>query len=176
MNTADRSVEALDSALRRRFSFEEMMPNYEVIDSELKERTELETYPISKILKTINQRIEVLIDRDHTIGHSYFLSLKDAIDFEKELKSIFKDKIIPLLQEYFFNDYGKIQLVLGEGFVGQTSHDKNLFHKVEGNDIEVDEYLEKPNYTFTIESKKFELKDALNILLNGKKKKEKLDE
>jgi len=72
---------------------------------------------------TINNRIEVLIDRDHTIGHSYFM----GVDSPKELKLVFKDKIIPLLQEYFYGDYGKIGLVLGKGFVDFQEKKENLF-------------------------------------------------
>lgn len=109
MNTADRSVEALDTALRRRFSFEEMMPDYNL--DELK--TNVGSYELHKILKTINTRIEVLKDRDHLIGHSYFI----GITTEEQLKSAFFDKVIPLLQEYFYGDYEKIQMILGDGFV-----------------------------------------------------------
>lgn len=107
MNTADRSVEALDTALRRRFSFEEMPPRYDL--PELK-RVEYGV-DIHELLKTINARIEKLLDRDHLIGHSYFM------DRSMDLKSVFHNRIIPLLQEYFFGDYGKIGLVLGKGFV-----------------------------------------------------------
>ena len=108
MNTADRSVEALDTALRRRFSFVEMMPDYTVIKDE-----SVGEIKLSNVLETINQRIELLIDRDHTIGHSYFV----GVDTEKKLANAFKNKIVPLLQEYFYGDYGKIGLVLGKGFI-----------------------------------------------------------
>lgn len=112
MNTADRSVEALDTALRRRFVFEEMSPKYE----ELKElNDELFGFPTYEILRTINQRIEQLIDRDHAIGHAYFLHKN-----EETIVDSFYKNIIPLLQEYFFGDYGKIGLVLGKGFVKAT--------------------------------------------------------
>ena len=108
MNTADRSVEALDTALRRRFEFKEMMPDYSVIKDEIVGEIKL-----SKVLETINQRIELLIDRDHTIGHSYFV----GVDTKEKLASAFRNKIVPLLQEYFYGDYGKIGLVLGKGFI-----------------------------------------------------------
>ena len=108
MNTADHSVEALDSALRRRFTFKEMMPKSELVPEENKVRS---------IFKIINQRIEVLKDREHQIGHSYFMGVEN----EDDLKDVFYDKIIPLLQEYFYGDYEKIQLVLGEGFVKKES-------------------------------------------------------
>ncbi len=108
MNTADRSVEALDSALRRRFTFKEMMPKSELVPEENNVRS---------IFEIINQRIEVLKDREHQIGHSYFM----GVNSEEGLKAVIYDKIIPLLQEYFYGDYEKIQLVLGEGFVKKDS-------------------------------------------------------
>ena len=108
MNTADRSVEALDTALRRRFSFVEMQPKPEILSDEKYKDVDL-----SKLLETINQRIEVLIDKDHQIGHSYFIGIEDL----NGLKRAFKDKIIPLLEEYFYGDFGKISLVLGGEFI-----------------------------------------------------------
>lgn len=113
MNTADRSVEALDTALRRRFEFKEMMPDYTIIEGE-----EVAGVLLSKVLKTINERIELLIDRDHTIGHSYFVD----VDTEDLLANAFNNKIVPLLQEYFYGDYGKIGLVLGKGFVEEKEN------------------------------------------------------
>jgi 5-methylcytosine-specific restriction endonuclease McrBC GTP-binding regulatory subunit McrB len=115
MNTADRSVEALDTALRRRFEFKEMMPDYTVIENE-----EVEEVKLSEVLETINQRIELLVDRDHTIGHSYFV----GVNTTKKLVSALNNKIVPLLQEYFYGDYGKIGLVLGKGFVEKIKNDK----------------------------------------------------
>lgn len=122
MNTADRSVEALDTALRRRFSFTEMPPKYE-----LKElQGEVYGYPLHAILKKLNQRIEILLNRDHLIGHSYFLNKTEAT-----LQESFYKNIIPLLQEYFYNDYGKIGLILGKGFVREKAitvgNQKSLF-------------------------------------------------
>lgn len=108
MNTADRSVEALDTALRRRFDFIEMMPDHSVIQEE-----SVGAIKLSEVLKIINQRIELLRDRDHTIGHSYFV----GVNTEDKLANAFNNKILPLLQEYFYGDYGKIGLVLGSGFV-----------------------------------------------------------
>ena len=113
MNTADRSVEALDTALRRRFSFTEMQPNPEILlDSEYQD------VDLKQLLETINQRIEVLIDKDHQIGHSYFIGIQNLED----LKLVFKDKIIPLLEEYFYGDFGKIGLVLGGNFIFQEEN------------------------------------------------------
>jgi hypothetical protein len=124
MNTADRSVEALDTALRRRFTFEEMPPNYKL--QEL--NREIGGINLLSLLKTINGRIEILLDKDHLIGHSYFVKIQNI----QELKTTFQHKIIPLLQEYFFGDYGKIGLILGERFFengvnGQIARFKNFF-------------------------------------------------
>jgi len=118
MNTADRSVEALDTALRRRFVFEELLPNpdLEELDYIVFEHS------VSDILKRINLRIEKLIDRDHCIGHAYFIGK----DEETIIDSFYKN-IIPLLQEYFFGDYGKIGLVLGSGFVQRTDTTDDIF-------------------------------------------------
>lgn len=112
MNTADRSVEALDAALRRRFSFVEMPPRPELLENTL-----VYGYAMEKLLWTINQRIERLLSKDHLIGHSYFLPIKNAEAPEKELALVVQHKILPLLQEYFYGDFGKIGLVLGQGFV-----------------------------------------------------------
>ena len=117
MNTADRSVEALDTALRRRFSFVEMQPNPEIL-------SKVGNVDLKELLKTINQRIEVLIDKDHQIGHSYFIGIED-ID---GLRRTFKDKIIPLLEEYFYGDFGKIGLVLGGKFI-ESVENKTTFPK-----------------------------------------------
>ncbi len=108
MNTADRSISMLDSALRRRFDFVEMMPNHDILNG-----VEVEGISISKLMGTINKRIEILCDREHTIGHAYFMSLKSRPTLAM-LAHIFKNSIIPLLQEYFFDDYEKIRLVLGD--------------------------------------------------------------
>lgn len=110
MNTADRSIALMDTALRRRFEFVEMMPEY----SDLKEVADID---IGKMLKTINERIEYLYDRDHTIGHAYFINVSDL----KTLANVFKNKILPLLQEYFYDDWEKIRLVLGD-----SQKDENL--------------------------------------------------
>jgi len=183
MNTADRSVEALDAALRRRFSFVEMPPKPELLtpgysfwellwkykdvdwedenyktkekelldlfgaskniwdkkeehwdlfekegksESQTKVFAEIEFTGINleKILRTINKRIEKLLDKDHQIGHSYFMSIVNLDD----MKLAFQNKIIPLLQEYFFGDFGKIGLVLGKGFFkSEEPIEENVF-------------------------------------------------
>lgn len=115
MNTADRSVEALDSALRRRFSFSEMLPEAAYLVNQQGERLTIDGIVLADLLHTINQRLELLLDRDHQIGHSYLLNVTNT----EQLCQAFANKIIPLLQEYFFNDYAKIGLVLGKGFIKQ---------------------------------------------------------
>ncbi len=122
MNTADRSVEALDAALRRRFSFEEMppLPHAIVRDSE---PVEIEGINLPLLLTTINQRIEKLLDKDHQVGHSYLMS----VDSMEKLQNAFYNKIIPLLQEYFFGSYDKIGLVLGDGFVRLKEAEQHIF-------------------------------------------------
>lgn len=122
MNTADRSIEALDTALRRRFSFKEFPPKPYLIKTEgssSKFNGIIEEIDLEKLLNTINSRIEKLIDKDHSIGHSYFLK----VDNKKKLIHAFKNEIIPLLEEYFFGDYGKIGLILGSSFVEKINHD-----------------------------------------------------
>lgn len=111
MNTADRSISLMDTALRRRFQFIEMMPDENVLTS--LNIQDVGGVDVPKMLKTINQRIEYLYDREHTIGHAYFTSLANEPTIEK-LAEIFLNAIIPLLQEYFYEDYSKIQLVLGD--------------------------------------------------------------
>ncbi|OWK73065.1 hypothetical protein CBW16_11555 [Flavobacteriaceae bacterium JJC] len=119
MNTADRSVEALDTALRRRFCFEEMLPDLEVLTDK-----KIEGIALKELLATINKRVEILLDRDHTIGHSYFMN----INSEEDLKSTFRNNIIPLLQEYFYGDYEKIGLILGKGFFEDSeNYTKDIF-------------------------------------------------
>lgn len=162
MNTADRSIEALDSALRRRFEFKEMLPDYELIDTILENKT-FEGYPLSQILRTINERITVLIDRDHQIGHSYFLKLKDSADLAKDLEALFMKNIIPLLQEYFFNDYVKIAMVIGEGFMDKERYSNVKFAANEG-DYESD-YNDALNYEI---SKQVDFVQAIKKLMNNR--------
>lgn len=119
MNTADRSVEALDTALRRRFSFCEMSPDYSLLRG-----STVHGLDLGDLLETINQRIEGLLDRDHAIGHSYFLKVKLG---DSTLKDVFLDEIIPLLQEYFYGNFGRIELVLGHGFVRSVPVTQSLF-------------------------------------------------
>ena len=112
MNTADRSIALMDTALRRRFYFEEMLPNYDLLKDIFVEDEGVKVN-IGAMLKAINERIEYLYDREHTIGHAVFLELKENNNIDK-LENIFKKSVIPLLQEYFYEDYDKIRLILGD--------------------------------------------------------------
>lgn len=108
MNTADRSLAGLDIALRRRFTFREMPPKAELLDN-----VRVQGLSIGQLLRVVNQRIEVLLDRDHCLGHAYFMPLEDDSSLER-LEGIFRNQILPLLQEYFFEDWERIQWVLND--------------------------------------------------------------
>ncbi len=138
MNTADRSVEALDTALRRRFTFIEMPPKYDLPELE---NEVIDGITLERIMRTVNARIEKLLDKDHLIGHSYFLSVDDLAC----LKKVFHQNILPLLQEYFYGDFAKIGLILGEAFFDKVEGSgKNIFAKFAHDAI--DELNEKPVY------------------------------
>lgn len=115
MNTADRSIQLMDTALRRRFKFIEKMPNANVLRNMGINDVDFggTTINIPRMLEAINERIAYLYDREHTIGHAFFTGLKEEPTIEK-LATIFEKSVIPLLQEYFYEDYQKIQLVLGD--------------------------------------------------------------
>lgn len=130
MNTADRSVEALDTALRRRFNFVPMMPAPSKLGS-------VGDIDLSAMLTAINERLEYLLDKDHTIGHAYFMKADDKTLTLEDLCSIFENKIIPQLQEYFYNDMKKIQMILGEAFVSEKEIKTGLFK------IKDDSYFDK---------------------------------
>jgi 5-methylcytosine-specific restriction endonuclease McrBC GTP-binding regulatory subunit McrB len=131
MNTADRSIAMLDMALRRRFSFVEMQPDASSLRDIL-----VDGIDVAAMLETLNKRITVLLDREHTIGHAYFLPLKEDPSIER-LAQLFRSNIVPLLQEYFYDDYEKIQLVLGDNqkpddstrFIIQKTDAARLFGK-----------------------------------------------
>jgi len=157
MNTADRSVEAIDTALRRRFSFIQMNPDSAILD---KDEYRCEGIELKKLLESINNRIEKLLNQDHCIGHSYFMTIENRNAPLEELKIIFADKILPLLQEYFYGDWGKIRLILGDGFVEKKNNSANFLCT---NDYDgYEEFDEKPIYSFTDKSK-WELKTFTRI-------------
>ena len=116
MNTADRSIQLLDSALRRRFKFEELLPQYDAIKNDT----------AKKILKNINNRIRALLDKDHQIGHSYFI----GVDSNLKILKVMKENIIPLLEEYFYNETDKIRRVLNESeeLRDENSHSDDYFY------------------------------------------------
>jgi 5-methylcytosine-specific restriction protein B len=125
MNTADRSVEALDTALRRRFSFEEMLPD----PTRLSQEIEGLDVNLRKLLETINNRLEKLIGRDYTVGHSFFMRVTKIDD----LRKVICNKVIPLLQEYFYSDYARIGLVIGSAFL-TIRNEKTSFMRIPGFD------------------------------------------
>jgi 5-methylcytosine-specific restriction endonuclease McrBC GTP-binding regulatory subunit McrB len=113
MNTADRSLTQIDTALRRRFHFEEMMPKPALLDS-----IAIDKIRLGDLLRCLNERIEALYDREHTLGHAFFMELREKDkNTIQTLAAIFKNKVIPLLQEYFFDDWGKVQLILGDALI-----------------------------------------------------------
>ena len=138
MNTADRSLAGLDIALRRRFIFKEMPPRPELLDD-----MDIDGVNIGKLLHTMNERIEVLLDRDHCLGHAYFMPLKDNDTFDN-LAFIFRQQILPLLEEYFFEDWERIAWVLNDhakpnhlSFVQKTSADlDSLFGSLVANNLQ----------------------------------------
>lgn len=135
MNTADRSITSLDTALRRRFEFVEMMPDATKLEGKV-----IEGINLQKMLTAINERIEFLYDREKTIGHAYLLDIKNLDD----LKEAFQNKIIPLLQEYFYRNYALIQAVLNDnGMIKEIEDSKKTsiinckgFKKLENIDFE----------------------------------------
>lgn len=217
MNTADRSVEALDAALRRRFEFKEVSANHELLnpyyrlgnlcaddkyweetnyynnkaDYKLKESElfglagikvddkkmdtlfknqnndklkwlentpdefekifkeaviESEGIRLDKLLEKINKRLAILLDRDHQIGHAFFMNVVSLED----LKLVFEQKVLPLLQEYFYGDISKIALVLGDGFLNEVmSKNELLRSKYYSDKSLINDFEQKANYSFT---------------------------
>ena len=140
MNTADRSIAMMDTALRRRFEFKEMMPKPELLKG-----VTVKGVDIATMLETMNKRIEILYDREHTIGHAYFMPLRDDPSLNR-LGSIFENKIIPLLSEYFFEEWEKIRMVLGDNqkqvehqFITEEKANSNVFLGKLPNDFHLED-------------------------------------
>ena len=159
MNTADRSLALVDTALRRRFEFIEVMPKPSVLAGMIVAHNGVDIN-IEQMLAVLNKRIEALYDRDHTIGHAYFtriIDLKDADRFD-ELKLVFKNRIIPLLEEYFFEDWQKIRLVLGDNQKHKTRDiqfvqeigDAGDLSALFGGDHELDQYALRSRYQLNV--------------------------
>lgn len=116
MNTADRSIALLDTALRRRFEFIEMMPDSSLLS------TDCDGVDLQRLLESINNRIEFLLDRERSVGHAFLIDVKNLSD----LKAVFKNKILPLLQEYFYDDYAKINAVLNNNGMLESTTINNM--------------------------------------------------
>lgn len=171
MNTADRSLALLDTALRRRFEFVPCMPDTSEDDEAPLNGMKVDAggheIDIRLLLERINQRIEALYDRDHTIGHAYFTPLKNIEDSEERFNTLvetFRRKIIPLLEEYFFEDWQKIRLVLADNqkekrdpatcFVAVKEEPGGDLDGLFGSDHGLDAYATKPR--FELQDKAFD--------------------
>jgi 5-methylcytosine-specific restriction protein B len=129
MNTADRSIALLDTALRRRFEFEEVMPDPEKLSGVVIDGVDLD---LARLLRALNERVEALYDRDHTIGHAYFMSVQTLDD----LDAVFRRRVLPLLQEYFFENWAKVRRVLND--FGEGSFIRKVVKPVVPSDGEED--------------------------------------
>ena len=155
MNTADRSIALMDTALRRRFQFIEMMPDSDVLRKIHADK--VEDLDVATVLDKINERITFLYDREHTIGHAFFTGLKDDASLAK-LQSIFEKSVIPLLQEYFYEDYQKIQLVLGDNAKTDDNLKFILDEKVVAKNIfkgNVEDVIDLPEKRYSINKAAF---------------------
>lgn len=121
MNTADRSIALLDAALRRRFGFHELMPDYSLLEG-----ITFDSLPVSEWLKSLNQRICQHIGRDARnlqIGHSYFMEGEKPIASPNRFRQVIEEDILPLIEEYCYGDYERMAAILDSDFVdvkGQT--------------------------------------------------------
>ena len=154
MNTADRSLALLDTALRRRFDFIEKIPAPELLTNYGKGGS-VEGVSLMELLNVINQRVEALYDREHTIGHAFFMHLNEHSTIN-DLAQIFKNKILPLLEEYFYDDWDKIRLVLGDQYknkdycfyrpVNDENHSERLSKLFPNSDSKINRYSKKVIY------------------------------
>jgi hypothetical protein len=158
MNTADRSVEALDSALRRRFSFEELRPKPELLAELNANANNIDGIDLVSLLKTINDRIELVLDKDHQIGHSYFI----GVNSPTSLKEVFVNKVFPLLEEYFFGDFGKIGLIVGGAFIEEVKKDKKPKLPINFTYEDANYFTEKKVYKY-IDSDKWDAKAFISV-------------
>lgn len=161
MNTADRSLALLDTALRRRFDFVPLLPDTraEKVPDQLHSAplaglavsTDAGEIDVRRMLERINERIEALFDRDHCIGHAYFTPLQDVTDHEERFKALaatFRNRVLPLLEEYFFEDWHKIRLVLGDNqkkdplahFITENDTHEQALTALFGDDHGLDSY------------------------------------
>ena len=138
MNTADRSIQLLDAALRRRFTFIEMMPDHDHPAIPV----DLDGVDCRRLLRVLNERIVVLLDREHQVGHTYFRDIADMA----ELSRRFREQVFPLLQEYFFDDWAKLHAVLGNSSFVSAKHPRDdLFATTEFADEDVSTYGRLPD-------------------------------
>jgi 5-methylcytosine-specific restriction endonuclease McrBC GTP-binding regulatory subunit McrB len=157
MNTADRSLALMDTALRRRFDFIEMMPDIDLLYDDNGDSITVLNIEIAEMLETMNKRIEVLYDREHTLGHAFFIPLIDDPTIEN-LAGIFKNKIIPLLKEYFFEDWEKIRIILGD----DTKSMANQFIQENTNNLDIFSDTVKTKYRLN-DVKSYSLNDSALI-------------
>ena len=152
MNTADRSIALLDTALRRRFDFEELAPKPEL----LKEAAETSGIDMPAVLKAMNARLEWLLSRDHLIGHAWLIDARSKVDVDR----IMRNKIIPMLAEYFHEDWNKVRAVLGggDGFIEKKK--LGAPPELDNADIGEDRYRWTVRDDFS--------KDAYDRLIDGK--------
>lgn len=159
MNTVDKSIALIDVALRRRFDFEECMPKYNL--EELKEFEKSNEINLPKLLKSMNQRITILKNENYQIGHSYFLN----IDSLAKLEEIIRKNIIPLLQEYFYDDWKSICAVLNQSY--DSSKDNKLFTVNKENETifknEFKPLMEHQNKKIFTLKEKFSIEDIKSI-------------
>lgn len=165
MNTADRSIALMDTALRRRFDFVEMMPDVNVLRSMGADF--VEDLDVAAMLEKINERITFLYDREHTIGHAFFTKLARDPSIGV-LKSIFEKSVIPLLQEYFYEDYQKIQLVLGDNGKSDDTHKFILDSDVKVKEIfkgNADDVIDLPEKKYEINAEAFSYIESYKEIL-----------